>query len=323
MLSRKEAKRKLVISQTSFTDDSIRSELTKELSSVDFCIETLIARSPSSDKRSRMVGQDGTTYIQFLSTSSGDVYIDESPQKAPKQALREVRFKDISSIADLRIENPTYFEHPLTQTFDFSITRRDIEARVKKKRPKTQKQVVGCTAKEIFKAYDAIFVEEMENLHKAQFHHAHRQGWSIGGSQTKENMDPGTAGSNYSTLFLIEDPLKHLLGENLRADVDNMHVKGTVIYHPSVKLPMEIKYQLSWGRNRTYSASIYPLNRRIPTVSENKVAKAIIKVVKSPEQVHSSSALTCHSMFAVKESEDKENCAKKLFSDDIGTAVTF
>ena len=321
MLGRPSKKRKFVINQTSFTSEHIRTELTQRLSSVDFRIENLTDRSPDKNKLPRVLGQDETSYVQILSTSSGSVYMDESPQKAPEQALREVRFKSIPPIAELRTEDPAYFETPRTQTFDFSITRKDVEARMNKKRTKTQRQVVGCTANEIFVAYNTIFEEQMNSFRNAPFHHAHRRGWSLGGAQAKENMDPGTAGSNYSTLFLIESPLKNLLREDFTEMTDNMHVYGTVKYHPKVNLPMEITYQLRWGRSRTYTTSVYPLNHRIPTVSENKVAKAVIKAVRSPEPVHASSALTCHSMFAVTGSEEKENCSKKLFPDDIDAPV--
>lgn len=273
MFSRKESRKFVINPINSKTNwDQFR----KDTQDVEISFQTLSDISPDKKtlRRRARDPQTQTHYIEFMSTSAGEIFIEESPCK--KQQTSEVRFDKIPPIAELRETHPELFEDPQKEYFSFIITPEDIHNRIGAKRPVSQHQVVGHSAKKIFEAYGAIIHQETSE----KLHLAHRHGWSLGGSQTKENLDPATAGSNYSTLLTIESPLKHLLkGEG----VQTMQVNGTVIYHPLIELPMEIIYELSWGNARSAKVHIYPLEHRKPTYSEKIVAHALLKAIRSPE----------------------------------------
>jgi len=129
----------------------------------------------------------------------------------------------------------------------------------------------NITAIEIMRALGAI-IEKNESGRK--FHWAHRHGWSLNGEQSKENLDPTTAGSNYDTLFKVEAPLKKLL---LNHEVDEVLVKGSIEFDKTSGLPYKIKYHLSWGTEKYIEIVIDPMSHRVPTVSEHEMALSFLE----------------------------------------------
>jgi len=248
----------------------------------------VISPDPKTKRARRYDSKSKKKYIEFISTNSGNVYIEESPEKQGSPGKfdeNEVRFKGIPSLAELRQQRPELFEAPIFKEFEFTITNEEIQNCAGKKRPQSQNTVVGRSAEDIFKDHGVIITSQ----HKNQFHHAHRQGWSLAGLQTKENMDPSTAGSNYTTLLTVEAPLKAVLKSE---NIPSMRVQGKLIFHPLVPLPMEIIYTLSWGNNRQAEIKISPLNHRVPVLQENYVAEMMLKAVRSPEEKKSSANIT-------------------------------
>ena len=128
----------------------------------------------------------------------------------------------------------------------------------------------GYSAAEIFKHLGVNFNPRMARY----FHLAHRQGWAMGGDQSKENLDPATAGSNYTTLFYIESTIKYLLKDK---NVSEIEVIGNIVFHESVPgLPVKITYTCKW-ENGAFSKDIYPLNPRRPTISEYNASKVMVE----------------------------------------------
>ena len=133
------------------------------------------------------------------------------------------------------------------------------------------------SAIEVFKQFGAVIIDTPSGRF---FHHAHRRGWSLGGVQEMENLDIGTAGSNYQTLFFIESPAK----DKVLKDSDNIDVLGRVYYHSRLPIPQKIVYELTWGNSPKIRKSIYPLCPQKPSLAEHKLAKAAFHSVESPKK---------------------------------------
>ena len=159
------------------------------------------------------------------------------------------------------------------ELFEFTVTQEDILERIDAKRPVSQKKAMGdVSALEIMQALGVIVTEKQSGRN---FHLAHRRGWSLKGEQSKENLDPMTAGSNYDTLFKIEAPLKKIL---LDQEVDEVYVKGGVEFDNDSGLPFKVTYNLSWGTMDFIEVVIDPMSHRVPTVDEHEVAKSFFSL---------------------------------------------
>ena len=286
------AKRKFIVqAHDSESEQRVKVAFSNTNVSDEVSFTALTPRSPDGYKRARgLNSEDGRTYVEFLSTSSGNVFIEETPIKQSISASEvcsssELRFENMPSIVELRKNNPDAFDSVKTEPFDFKVTKEDIESRIGVKRNKTQQQAFGCSAKDVF---EAIGMHITSSFGQRQYHLAHRQAWFLGGEQVKGNLDPATAGSNYSTLANVESPLKNLLESE---SIDNMHVFGEVKYHPLLPVPMEITYTLSWGNGRTFQAKIHPLEPRTPVFSEHIVANAMLGTARTPEKAEKQSSL--------------------------------
>ncbi len=250
-------------------------------------VTSLVPRSPDHANRQCVATSDnpnGPKFREVMQTSSGTLFIEESPEKKSSSASTtvqgEVRFAGIPSLDELRRERPELFLDLKTESFQFILTEKMIHERSGQRRPRSQTQVVGYSAAEIFLMYGVVIAQKVKKI--TMFHHAHRQAWSFFGSQSKDNLDPSTAGSNYHTLFNIESPLKYLI---VNDKVPFVKVQGTVIFHPLLPFPMEVQYVLTWGNGRVAKISTFPLEYRSPTLSEHQVATAVIQSLITPEKV--------------------------------------
>lgn len=262
--------------------------------------------APDSANRARTQSPGGHTYRAFIHSVAGTVYTEESPEKAlPLTESREVRFIGQPSLAELRQNNPELFLNPKTESFEFTVTKEMIEKRIGQKRPQSQNEVVGYSAQEGLIALGAIIDESI----KGQFHHAHRHAWMFLGEQIKKNMDEATAESNYATLYTIEEPIKTLLTGD--TPITSMHVKGKVIFHPNISVAIEVIYHLSWGNGREAQISTYPIERRSPTVVENKMAHAVLNTIVTPEKSESVTETT-PGFFKKAEASTIHDTARKL-----------
>lgn len=219
-------------------------------------------RSPTTDGKQRSTGPHGTPYELTLSSSNISVMMEKSPARPENSCLQFNEDFDKEFIKDF------FANHQADPTFSFTVTKDGIQKRANTKRSCTQKKAAkGYSAAEIFKALGAKFDENK------QIHWAHRQGHLMGGKQALENLDPATAGSNYTTLFYIESVISTLL---VKENISEVYVSGDISYHDThKKLPEKITYTCCWGNDLMIKKDIYPLSPRVPTVIENKVAKAL------------------------------------------------
>ena len=169
---------------------------------------------------------------------------------------------------------PALFKEKPSQ-FSFTITKKGIKEREGIRRPKSQNNIMGMSALDAFKQLGATIAHGAKGL---SFHHAHRQGWALGGKQEIENLDIGTAGSNYQTLFTIEAPCV----DKVQKDDVEIQVKGTVIYDELLPIARRINYDISWGNSIKISKSIYPLFAHKPSLMDNKLSIAAFNSVASP-----------------------------------------
>lgn len=237
--------------------------------------DELSPASPTKRVRSGAThqGPHGTPYkpVMRRCTSSGHVtgmlLAEISPVKS-----RQLAFDKKEKGSTRRSLFPTLFKAKSEEAFCFTVTKQDIIERSGKKRPCSQKSVMdGKSAADIFEAMGI----KIEDEFRRKYHWAHRQGWGLGGLQQKENLDPATAGSNYTTLFYIESVIRHMLVEQ---GVEEITVNGQVEYHPSYPdiLPIKISYSFDLANGDVISKVIEPLNPRVPTIEEHEVAKAFV-----------------------------------------------
>jgi hypothetical protein len=297
MVGRKDKKSFVVTPQEPLTSP-VKKKFLKDTEGVDVQFsEKVTPLSPDVDNRPRVKVGDGKTYVEMIQSSTFSVYVDETPER-PK-VERRVKFGHLRQ----RLFEPVERE----EKFEFEVTADDVVKRLKLKRPCTQKQVTGFSAKEKFEEYGAMIVGYTKE-YLIQFHLAHRQGWALGGSQSKENLDPSTAGSNYATLFTIESPLVNLL---LQDDIESINVLGVVHYREDAPIPYEITYSLFWGNGRTATVSVFPLNFRTPTLDEHSVAKATFSATRTPQR-RSSKRKTTHPAIADDEGREETEAEERV-----------
>ena len=137
-----------VVEDEKMTAPNVKEQFRQDVSSYEVLFTTLTPRSPDRQNRKRGIDQEsGLTFVELLSTTSGKVYIQESPYKSNKYAKTtdgEVLFKNIPPIAELRKNSPKLFDQPVVNNFNFEITKKDIKSRIGVKRTTSQNQVVGC-----------------------------------------------------------------------------------------------------------------------------------------------------------------------------------
>lgn len=318
MLAQPEEKnaRKFVVSpQGQYQQNPVTTpSFAESVAEMNVAVETPFKeRSPDRVNRPCIQDAEGLKYRQIMSTACGDVYMQETPEKQTHQhsyPRGEVRFEGIPPINELRQQHPELFENLKIERFEFNITEEMIKNPPPRKRPSSQNKIMGCSAREMFSSFGMTIEKNLiKNLHK-YFQFAHRQGHGFFGPPIKINFDPSTAGSNYSTLFMLEAPLRKLFFED---SITSVNVKGTVIFHPLLEqFPIEIQYAIAWGNGRTAVFSTYPLEYRRPTLAEHEIAFAVLKTVVTPEKtVEQSDAAFCDS--DEPEASKEDSTAKQLF----------
>lgn len=282
--------------------------------------KSLNVASPDIYTRKVRRDRDGNEFVEFYSTSNATVFIQVSPQKDfsetnPKNINVEQPFVGKPSLHEVNKANPQLIQNARREQFEFEVTKEMIDARRGAAREKTQQNVYGTSAATCFSAENAV----MPAKSKSSFHLAHRQGHCLNGSQTKTNLDPATAGSNYTTLFLIENPIIELFN---RQNIALMNVKGVVTFDPratSSSLPLQVTYNLSWGNGRTAQIIICPLNHRHPTMDENTIAIKLLEAARTPPAATSSEDKSNYQQQQLLSSARKNNSffsADKLNSID-------
>lgn len=226
----------------------------------------------------RAESKDGSIFEEEIHTPDFSFWRKKSPTKVGEFTPSRIRVGiEFDSKSMGRLD---FFDldrkKDSTEYFSFTVSREDILARLGQKRGISQKAVMdNKTAKEVLEAIGVIM---SENQNGRNFHWAHRQGFSLNGAQIKENLDPMPAGSNYATLFKVEQPLKSLLLDE-NSGVTEAFVKGEVDFDKH-GLVDRVLYQISAALDITHvpiEVIIDAKNARIPTLEENMVAEKIMR----------------------------------------------
>lgn len=205
------------------------------------------------------VAKDETIYERDLVTSSGVALWRESTLEPKKLSFNPARSRR-SSFDDSRKGTKEHFQ--------YTVTKQDVLDRLRVGRPVTQTGVMGISADNAMKAIGAVINKKQGKT----FNWAHRRAWSLNGDQDVSNLDITTTGSNYDTLFKVEEPLRKLLFEN---GVNVVLVNGTIVFDDKMGLPEKIIYRLSWGTTSTIEVVIDPMDHRVPSVDEYEIASSL------------------------------------------------
>lgn len=227
---------------------------------------------PSSAAQPIGLSPKGGRYYLDMENSKARIYRKQSPKTTSSLASpHRLQFKGLK--LDEKTGPLFSDETSKVERFEFTVNKTKLLKRVREKRPCSQKKLFGGTT-----ALDYLLFEIGLILSKKQngrnFHWAHREGWSLGGAQEAANIDAMTAGANYATLFKVEDPIKKMLFEGFNGNppVENVRVKGKVIFAKGRDVPFKIIYKLFWGDHKL-KIFIDPLSDRVPTLKENEVTK--------------------------------------------------
>ena len=239
--------------------------------------EGFTLRSPDRNGINRAVGPHGTPYEEALRAeyrTGGEVtvYKKVTPIKKSDDETESDRFVLFDAFSPSK-KVKTQQEYPdlfnKTQEFEFLVTAESIK---KRERECTQQKAVGNSAKNILELLGATI--EKKKGKGSHYHLGHRRGHCLGGRESIENLDPCTAGANYSLLAYIEDPIHKLIASD---HVESAAVKGEVRVHSTTGIAESICYTVTFFPNRTQcTKQINLFDYRIPTLYENEVAKAML-----------------------------------------------
>lgn len=224
--------------------------------------------------RKKALNERQEVYIQELTTSRYSMFRQQTPQTNTVSPYRvhidsqydEVHAKSIKQKLDLE-------DLVEVENFSFDLTLKDLVSRGK--RNPTQNALMShISSQEYLKAFGARLLEKTQ--HKIEFHWSHRRAWSLNGEQTKENLDATTAGSNYDTLFKVENPIKVLLKEHITTLI---HVEGTVKFiNKKQRVAESITYHFTWNQGNSCTVIIDPLSLRTPTQDEADIAEMMVRI---------------------------------------------
>lgn len=225
-------------------------------------------KSPNTGKP-RCVNLDETndeTYRHIISANSlekkVDIFMTDTPIiDKENNAAKEINIMPsrLESLIDFCDSHPEIMSKPAQ--FSFDITRDSL---VIDKRKYNQKNITHYTAREFLE----IFAEKLP-VNK-NYHLAHRRGHHLGGSGTVDNIDAGTAGSNYTTLCYIETTVHNLL---TNGDAEIITVTGDVAYDEQISCVVRhIDYCVFADGIKLFTKRIEHLEHRKPRLEEHSLA---------------------------------------------------
>lgn len=275
VLARKSINKYAIISDSKLLTKKLYQEMLKH--DPRACMATRISDlrpcTPGSNGKKRAIGPKGTPYEEAVAfNNKGVLFKNASPATAQNSDI------EFSQNIDVTLRDKFFESKKTDKSFSFTVTREGIKRRRNKRRSVSQKAAFGgYSATQVFRALGA----KIDNKISRYFHLAHREGWGLGGPQVKNNLDPATAGSNYTTLFYVEDVIRFLLADK---NVPEVKVHGEIEYHPiHTSLPETITYTWSWGEQCSMSKSISALSKRRPTLQENQQARALANAIHMAE----------------------------------------
>lgn len=254
------------------------SDVSEEMS-LSFSPLKLIAESTGG--RPQALNAAGKKFNKHMQSNHHECWIEQTPVKPGEESSPDRIRQHLPVKKNIRNISHFFKKAPVpenTELFKFAVTAQDILTRVNCKRPVSQQQVMGgVSAKDQLIALGAIISEKQNGRN---YHWSHRQGWALNGSQSPENLDPATAGSNYDTLFKVESQLRDLI---INKGVNIIHVEGKVEFDEQSQLPKRICYELRWNLNSKMVVFIDPMNSRVPTLDDHKIATKLYDLAREED----------------------------------------
>lgn len=298
LLGRKKKNKFAIKADSQEEINCITEHMTEQRASPFFIRKSgLIERTPDPQGRERAWGPERTPYVEMLRAQGSHVLFKS---ESPLETRHRSASIDIKSELSVNLKHNFFLKKKKDPYFNFVVTAKGLKERRRKKRGCSQKVAAGgYSAADVFRALGVQFGKRIGRY----FHLAHRIGWGLGGPQVKENLDPATAGSNYTTLFVIEDIIRFLLTEK---QVFEIRMEGHIEYHPiHKKLPETITYTWFWGDGCSMTRAISSLSSRMPTRQENLEARAFASAIHDRfyrQSVLNDSTVVCSVPFAPKHS---------------------
>ncbi len=125
----------------------------------------------------------------------------------------------------------------------FTVNKETIESCSSKKRIVSQKALTGISCRDVFIDYGD---NDAKQLRGNDFHWSHLRAHFLGGQQSRENLAPGTAVSNYNTLKIVEYYIEKKLNAG---DCSSIDVIATPYYHGKNKIPYDVVFKLTWNES--------------------------------------------------------------------------
>ncbi|CDZ78039.1 hypothetical protein BN59_02336 [Legionella massiliensis] len=210
----------------------------------------------------------GSKVRPYWGNSKGNFFKPLTPYgKKSESGMVEIsknkrRAEVLEQIPALRFERPG----PIT----FVATLEKLRARSNVRRRVSQLQVTGARCHDIFKAEGS---DELITISGHDYHWSHLIAYFLGGEQSKENLIPGTAASNYNTLELVEQPIARKL---IQEGVESIEITVTPSYTGDSFIPDELIFSLKWGaghfetihiNSRSYKRITGPMHKSIELLS--------------------------------------------------------
>jgi hypothetical protein len=124
----------------------------------------------------------------------------------------------------------------------FTVTKDKIGKRQGTKRGISQRTLVGCSSRDIFK-FHGLNVEFTNSSNVARWHLSHIIAYVLGGEHDYPNITPTSAAANYTTLQLVERPCIEKL---INAITEAIDISVNIDYENGNDIATVIDYQLTW-----------------------------------------------------------------------------
>lgn len=187
--------------------------------------------------------EKGTRVRRQYSGCGVEFFTPLTPVKNQHDTSKSNRFEIRKRLPRLHYDRPN-------EVF-FTATQATIEACHGKKRYLSQKQLTGASCKDVFIAHGDAFAVKMSGN---KFHWSHLIAHFLGGQQSKENLIPATAASNYNTLEMVEQFIAEKLASGMCHSID---IKATPMWTNEESLiPDELVFNLRWQEINSQDKSI-------------------------------------------------------------------
>jgi hypothetical protein len=217
----------------------------------------------------------GTQLRQAYSNSHGSIYKFLTPIKPDgRVSLNNAKRTIIElQLPKLRFERTedVYFQATLQKI----LTRQGVKRRI------GQNTLMKASCQEVFAAHG---VETVKMTHGSKYHWSHLIAHFLGGEQSRTNLGPATAASNYNTLELVEEFIAKKLSED---NVSSIGIHVELKYSGESLIADEIIFRLNWidndNKSGTEMSHINPRSHQRFSQSFYDAIDLLRGIVKPPE----------------------------------------